>query len=100
VKRAPIRARSARQAGRYRQRRAMLQVLYPEPPQCVVPSCGRLADDAHEPLTRARGGSITDPSNVAPLCRPHHDEITRTEPAWAYQLGLLRHSWDHGDDAA
>jgi len=27
------------------------------------------------------------------LCRRHHNEV-HTEPEWAYQLGLLRHSWD------
>ena len=96
----PLRPRSAKQEARYRERRAMLTVLFPDRPQCAVPHCGRWADDAHEPLTRARGGAITDPANIQPLCRPHHDEITFTEPAWAYELGLLRHSWDDGGDVA
>ncbi|WP_262403460.1 hypothetical protein, partial [Actinomadura sp. CNU-125] len=68
-------------------------------PTCAVPDCGRPADDVHEPLTRARGGSIIDPANMAPLCRPHHTEITDEQPAWAYDLGLLVHSWDGGDAA-
>lgn len=60
---------------------------------CEVPWCTSLADDAHEPLTRARGGSITDPDNIRAVCRPHHDEIG-TEPAWAYEIGFLKHSWE------
>jgi hypothetical protein len=59
-----------------------------------------MADDVHEPLTRARGGSITDPGNAVPLCRQCHDEITfqpESELGWAYDLGLLRHSWERTD---
>lgn len=44
--------------------------------------------DAHEPLPRARGGSIYDPANIVPLCRAHHD-WTHTHPADATQRGLL-----------
>jgi hypothetical protein len=76
----------------------MLQAKYPDKPMCEVPFCLRWADDAHEPLTRARGGSITDPENCRAVCRPHHDEITFEEPEWAYELGFLVHSWD-GDAA-
>lgn len=61
---------------------------------CVVPWCGQRADDLHEPLTRARGGSITDPDNTVPVCRSCHQEITDKQPAWAYEHGLLRHSWE------
>jgi hypothetical protein len=43
---------------------------------CWVPGCGRWADDAHELLSRARGGSIVDPDNIRPVCRDHHDWIT------------------------
>lgn len=32
--------------------------------------------DAHELLSRARGGSITDPGNIALLCRGCHDLVT------------------------
>lgn len=56
--------------------------------------CDRWASDLHEPLSRARGGSITDPGNCAPLCRSCHARITDEEPAWAYDLGLLVHSWE------
>jgi len=65
-----------------------------------MPGCPLPADDVHEPLTRARGGSIVDPENMRPLCRAHHHWVTVSEPQAAYDLGLLRHSWDHGGDAA
>jgi hypothetical protein len=72
--------------------------LWPDgQPPCSRPGCTRLADDLHEPLTRARGGSITDPGNAKPVCRPCHDEITfrpESELGWAYEAGLLVHSWD------
>lgn len=93
----PLRPVSAKRAAENRQRRAMVAALWPERPRCKVPGCPRLADDVHEPLTRARGGSITDPGNAVPLCRPHHDEVTfrpESELGWAYELGLLAHSWD------
>lgn len=78
-------------------RRAMVTKLWPDgQPPCHRRGCTRLADDLHEPLTRARGGSITDPANAVPLCRPCHDEITFTPESklgWAYKEGLLVHSW-------
>jgi hypothetical protein len=82
----------------------MVKALYPERPACAVPGCPNLADDIHEPLTRARGGSITDPGNQVPLCRfPHHDQLTfapESELQWAYDLRLLIHSWDVSGGAA
>lgn len=76
------------------ERRDMVKRLWPdETPRCAKPGCGRLADDVHEPLTRARGGSITDPDNAVPLCRSHHDDVG-DEEEWAYELALLIHSWE------
>ena len=92
-RRTPLRQVSRKRAAQNRERRAMLRAKYPDITWCEVPWCPRLAADAHEPLTRARGGSITDPGNVVALCRPHHNEITDEEPAWAYEYGLLEHSW-------
>lgn len=104
---------SAKRQAENRERRAMVAALWPERPLCVVYAlsqdhpglvpdqvlgrCERWADDVHEPLTRARGGSITDPGNAVPPCRPCHDEVTfrpESELGWAYELGLLAHSWD------
>lgn len=79
-----------------RLRRKVAHATFGRNPQCVAPGCTEEAWDCHEPLTRARGGSITDPANMAPLCRPHHDEITFEEPEWAYECGLLKHSWPGG----
>ena len=92
----PLPRVSAKRAVENRARRAMVAALWPERPCCRVPGCPRLADDVHEPLTRARGGSIIDPANAKPLCRSHHDEVTfrpESELGWAYDLGLLVHSW-------
>ena len=51
--------------------------------------CGGLAIELHEPLTRARGGSILDPANTVAVCRSCHDWI-HVNPAAATDLGLLR----------
>ena len=51
--------------------------------------CQGLAVELHEPLTRARGGSILDPANTVAICRSCHDWI-HVNPAAATALGLLR----------
>ena len=95
----PLAKVSQKRRAENRKRRAIVLATFGTSPACAVPGCGRCADDVHEPLTRGRGGSITDPANMVSLCRACHDEITFTEPAWAYDLGLLVHSWDGGDAA-
>lgn len=77
-----------------RVRRQVAESTFGLSPVCAVPGCGQWADDVHEPLTRARGGSIVDPANMAPLCRFHNGQLADEEPAWAYDLGLLKHSWE------
>jgi len=85
---------SRKRARENRQRAAVIDRLWPgRVTQCWRDGCPRLADDIHEIQTRARGGSITDPANLAPLCRPCHDEATNEAP-WAYEQGLLAHSWE------
>jgi hypothetical protein len=92
-----------------RERRAMVAELFPQRPLCVVyelfqvspdiippeviGACGRWADDVHEPLTRARAGGISDKSNAVAPCRRCHEALG-LEPAWGYQLDLIRHSWN------
>lgn len=44
--------------------------------------------DWHEPLSRGRGGSITDPANRMWACCGHHSWLTG-HPAEAEALGLL-----------
>ena len=63
---------------------------------CAVPWCAQPGSDPHEPLTRARGGSIIDGDNIRMVCHPHNLELT-TEPSWGYVLGLLAHSWGAPD---
>lgn len=94
-RRSEIKPVSAKRARENRERRAMKERRWPhgERPRCARPGCPRLADDLHEILTRARGGSITDEANTVPLCRLDNDELT-LEPPWGYELGLLRHSWE------
>jgi hypothetical protein len=93
---APVSPVSGKRRAENRERRAMAAAMFGgETPLCWLPWCGAWADDLHEPLSRARGGSITDPGNALPLCRPHHDQVTfrpESEIPWAYRLGVLRHS--------
>lgn len=99
----PIRPVSDRRRAENRERAAMAGRLWPDrrdgTVMCAVPWCDRRADDLHEPLTRARGGSITDEENAEPVCRQHNDELT-LEPQWGYDLRFLRHSWDAKGGAA
>lgn len=94
----PLQSVSARRRAENRERSKVAHATFGDAPLCAVPGCGRLADDVHEPLTRARGGSITDPSNMVPLCRACHG-VVQLGPQWAYDLGLMAHSWDGGDAA-
>jgi hypothetical protein len=87
-----VRTVSKKRAAVNRVRRAVIAAKYPEPVLCAVPWCASLGDSPHEPLTRARGGSIIDPDNIVMVCWPHNQELT-SEPAWGYELGLLKHSW-------
>ena len=93
-----MRRQSLKRQREQRQRRALLRRLVEtRGPWCEAGllGCRGLADDAHEVLTRARGGSIVDPSNIKLLCRPCHDWVG-AHPDEAERLGLLRHSWDRG----
>lgn len=46
----------------------------------------------HEPLTRARGGSLTDPGNLRTVCFLHNERISNdlATMEWAYENGFLR----------
>lgn len=65
---------------------------------CVAPDlpgdCGGVLE-VHEVLTRARGGSITDPDNCVTLCSIHHQWVTG-HPLEAHARGLMRQSWEAG----
>lgn len=92
---------SDRRAEENRERRRALEARYGRYPACQLgpviaaagypsgaPRCAGDAQDAHEVLTRGRGGSITDLANIVPACRPCHDWVT-THPAEALALGLV-----------
>jgi hypothetical protein len=98
-RRTRLRWQSTKRAAENRLRKKVAHAAFGTDPLCSRPGCTAWAEDCHEPLTRARGGSITDPANMAPLCRPHHNELG-SEPAWAYEIGLLKHSWDKADDGS
>lgn len=80
------------------ERRRNWHDAYGERPDCAgrgtIPVCDTRphpADDGHEVLSRARGGSITDPAGGLPLCRTGHTWVTE-HPAEAEALGMLRPS--------
>jgi len=87
-----LRQVSKKRAAENRVRAAVVAEMYPERPRCAC-GCGRLADDVQEILSRARGGSITDGANFAPLARFCHREATDEAP-WAYAKKLVVHSWE------
>lgn len=103
MKRTPIRPVSKKRARLLRERKKLTDSMKREGPVCcgfVVWEedsrgvdmgyfCGRRADDLHEIVSRARGGSITDEANVIPLCRVHHIWVTE-HPKEAAELGLSR----------
>lgn len=93
-----LRQQSPKRRAENRLRKNVAYATFGTDPVCSRDGCNQPAWDCHEPLTRARGGSITDPANMAPLCRKCHDELTNGEPEWAYEQGLLKHSWP-GDAA-
>jgi hypothetical protein len=90
---------SKKRAAENRQRRRLMIRQFGEHPRCygcrplaelgIETGCSGWADDAHEILSRARGGSITDPDNVIPLGRRCHDYVT-THPREAERAGLSR----------
>lgn len=90
LRRTPIAAVSAKRARENRVRTVVLAPLRAEQPWCA--RCGRtgVGLDAHELLSRARGGSVTDRGNIVLLCRePCHRWVTEN-PAAAEAEGWSR----------
>jgi hypothetical protein len=92
---------SKKRAALLRQRRKVIAETFGRYPRCG--GCGPLAElgvtremtgcdgratEVHEPLSRARGGSIVDPANMVPLGRCH--AYIHAHPEIAMQAGLLR----------
>jgi hypothetical protein len=69
----PLRHQSRKRSALARKRRQHVTEYLAAHPRCV--RCEMPADDVHEPLTRARGGSILDDANSLPVCRSCHSWI-------------------------
>lgn len=83
-----MRTRGTKRAAEHRDRVAMLRRTTHGPVRCQWPGgCVNEAVDPDEILSRARGGSIVDPANIALLCRSHHDWKTQ-HPAEAAAMGV------------
>lgn len=90
-----------------RQRRELVDRVLTTRPRCEVGDiirgtdrihpCHIWATDVHEPLTRARGGSIIDEDNTLSVCRSCHDWIHH-HPSEAQMLGLLRSQYGRNND--
>lgn len=95
----PMRRRSVKRAALAIERAIFVRRLLAERPICEAGEalvgaleghvCGLRSVDVHEPLTRARGGSILDEANALAVCRRCHDQIG-AHPALSLRLGLLR----------
>lgn len=90
MKRSPLRRVSKKRAAENVVRRRILaEVVHGK----LCARCkSKWATDGHERLSRARGGSITDPANIDPLCRECHDYVT-THPKWAEENGWSESRW-------
>lgn len=92
-----LRPRSAKTARLYRKARIPLVArILAERPYCEVvwdAGCTGQAVMVHEPLTRARGGSITDDANTLTCCAHCHAQV-HAHPARSHELGFLRHTWE------
>jgi hypothetical protein len=96
-----MRAVSKKRAALLRQRRKMIAETFGQHPRCggcaplaalgvtqEMTGCNGWASEVHEPLSRARGGSIVDPANMVPLGRCH--AYIHAHPELAMRAGLLR----------
>lgn len=112
VRKTRLNPRSQKMQVRYVERRALVERLLRERPRCEFPTaaagmvvrdgtgstyddgrrCTRPSEHLHEKLTRARGGSIMDETNIMLLCSLHHSWV-HSNPAHATDLGLLVPSW-------
>lgn len=115
MKRSRINPRSAKRAAIADERRAFVDRILSERPQCearhylrpivgtlvgkdqdrvlsALRGCTWTSTEVHELLSRARGGSITEDANVSALCHACHGWVT-TEPRLATMAGLQRSRW-------
>jgi hypothetical protein len=91
-----------RQALNVERREALEKAWGPRPWSCwlnisqgigEVPWCyGEV--NAHEIVKRSQGGSITDPSNMLPLCNFHNGWVETADRNLVWELGLVRSRWE------
>lgn len=93
----PLRSVSRKRAAVNRERANVVRAIRRE--NCEArhapePCFGHLT--IHEVLPRARGGSITDPSNLRTICARHNDWLSNSVEGqrWGYEHGMLKHSWE------
>ena len=88
-----MRGRSKKKQAVYAHMRIpLVKQMLADNPICV--RCGTNPSvDVHEIVSRARGGSITDPLNLVCLCRLCHGWVT-THPKEAEAEGWSAHSWE------
>ena len=99
MNRSPLRRVSKKRQAENVRRRAILHATFGTHPRCqlceplaehgIVTGCDGWADDAHEILTRGRGGSITDVENIVPIGRDCHRWV-HGNPSEATEFGFLR----------
>ena len=95
MRRKALRGMSAKRRSQLKDRSDVRQVVLDRDEnrcQCGLDDCTRHATDVHEILTRARGGSTTDPDNCISLCRGCHRFITENTK-WGEQHGFVLPSW-------
>ena len=105
MKRTPLRRISKKRAKIQRQRAEMSSTELDHRPRCEAgglllilgesDDCQGRSVELHEPLTRARGGSILDPDNTVAVCRNCHRWI-HDNPRSATELGLLKSQHEQG----
>lgn len=90
--RKPIPFRSSRRKNEMVARRILVEKVLRERPKCEFPICESPSSAVHEPISRARGGSILDESNALALCGFHHSWC-HEHPREATNLGMIRSRW-------
>jgi len=91
-----LRTRSKKAQAIAPKRRKFVESVLEDEPTCQVTwddNCQRRSMDVHEPLTRARGGSILSRDNAVATCRHCHRQI-HIHPNQATDRGFLISRWD------
>lgn len=90
MRRVPLNPVSGKRRAENRERTAALAPLRAAQPWCSRCGATGVALDAHELLSRARGGSITNLANIVLLCRADHTWVTEHPVEAAAEGWVLR----------